>query len=910
MEASSTNIPLIRTKLHRPSMAVAQVRRQHLLDRLDAGLDRHLTVVSAPAGYGKSNLVSHWLEDCDLPTAWFSMDETDNDIHLFLTYFLAAVQTIHPHVGEDIQIMLKAIQLPPLPALTARMINELAEIDETFVLVIDDFHLVRNKSIHELFDELLKHPPHAMHLTLVSRIDPPLSLAKLRAKGQMTEVRASDLRFTQAEAAEFLSQMVGDTLKDSTITTFTTKTEGWITGLHLAALSLRGSEGLDSVVADLPANNRFVVEYLVEEILSQQDPEMQACLLKTSILNRFCAPLCNAVCASDGDSGDCEKSDHEFLQQVEQANLFVIPLDNERKWFRYHHLFQSLLKRSLEKRLEPKRVKQLHTVASRWLSENGFTEEALQHAIESGDMEAAADLVYRRRHEIMNSEQWSRLDAWLAMLPAEVIEKKPGFALLKAWVSEVRMRPEEIGIILKQVEPHFISEPEDDVEDWKALRAEFYSLSAFDAYLRSDTESSINLANEALNELVQEAEHARALALCMASWGHQISGNLSSAHDVIHKAQQAYSLKGTTYHTKMHLILAMVHWMAADLLALRQVGIQILEICEEADLPESRSVAQHFLGALLYLRNELEEADVYLGEVHKHYFKSTILNAAHNSFVLALSLQGQGRSDEALEMVESSIKKALESGSNDFLHLAEALQAEVFLRQGQIAKAQPWAENFEVRPFHPGYRFYIPQFTYVKALLARNIPTSHQEAEDLLCELHDYYASAHNTKCLIDVLVLQAVLYDGLGKESRAYEKLSEALSLSEPGELIRPFLDLGHQMHDLLKRFAEEGGVQKFALQVLGAFANEKSSNDRDADELENGQPPSASDQPLPEPLTHREIEILRVLSKGLSNQAIAERLFISPETVKRHLYNIFQKLDAKNRQQAIVKARSLGLV
>ncbi|MDX2321618.1 MAG: LuxR C-terminal-related transcriptional regulator, partial [Moritella sp.] len=413
-------------------------------------------------------------------------------------------------------------------------------------------------------------------------------------------------------------------------------------------------------------------------------------------------------------------------------------------------------------------------------------------------------------------------------------------------------------------------------------------------YLKGDNQSSINFAEKALKDLAENAEHSRAIALCMLSFGHQISGDLASAYNVVYEAQESYLLTGTTYHSKMYLILACVHWLAADLTGLRQVCLQILKICEHSNLLESTSCAQHFLGALHYLRNNLKEADKYLQLVQKNYYKSTMLNAAHNAFVLALNLEGQGRSDEALEVVESTINKALESGSNGFHQLALGFQAELFLRQGKIAQAQKWSINFEAHPFDPGYRFYIPQFTYIKVLLSRETRDDLLLAKNLLGELHVYYGALHNNKCLIDVLLLQSVLNDKLGNESSSYKKLSEALALSESGELIRPFLDFGSQISTILKRYIKQETYQLYANRVLVAFGHVE---------------PSAVPVAL-ELMTLREIEILKVLSKGLSNQAIADSLFISLETVKRHLYNIFKKLGTKNRQQAITKARTLGII
>lgn len=360
MIGETTPLPLLRTKLHRPPVAKDHVHRLDLLDRLNRQMHRPLTLVSAPAGYGKTTLISCWLESLDIPSAWLSIDEADNDLHLFLSYFLSAVQTVFPEVGKEAQAILKAEKLPPLPFLAGRLINELDKIDQTFILTLDDYHVVQNKAIHELLKEILKHPPHAMHLVLASRIDPPLSITTLRAKGQMTEIRVRDLRFSRKETAEYLQRMLETTIEESIVSIFEEKSEGWVTGLRLAALSLRHKDDIERVVAGLPDANRFVMDYFVAEILSQQTTAMQEYLLITSILGRFCAPLCDAVCSLDTASDACEISGQEFIQLLIKANLFVVPMDDEHRWFRYHHLFQNLLQRRLKHRFKQEGIRVLH----------------------------------------------------------------------------------------------------------------------------------------------------------------------------------------------------------------------------------------------------------------------------------------------------------------------------------------------------------------------------------------------------------------------------------------------------------------------------------------------------------------------------------------------------------------------
>ena len=368
MKVEQSNLPRLRTKLHRPPVAEDHLHRRHLLERLNKRIHRPLTLVSAPAGYGKSTLLSCWLEGSEIPAAWLSLDDTDNDLHLFLSYLLAAVQTVSPAAGKKIQAMLNAPELPPHSILNNILINELDQIEQAFIICLDDYHVIQNTAIHDLFIEILKHPPQAMHLVLASRMDPPLPLASLRARGEMTEIRVQDLRFSLTEVAEFLNKMMGRKLGESIVALMNRKTEGWVTGLRLAALSLRHREDLNEVLTDLPNDHRYVLDYMAAEVLSQQPPAIQECLLKTSILNRISAPLCQTICATAKETGTDKVTGYTFLDWLIQANLFLIPLDDERRWFRYHHLFQELLVRHLKRRFSPDEIVTFHREAGKWFA--------------------------------------------------------------------------------------------------------------------------------------------------------------------------------------------------------------------------------------------------------------------------------------------------------------------------------------------------------------------------------------------------------------------------------------------------------------------------------------------------------------------------------------------------------------
>ena len=905
---------IIQTKLHRPPNDRTHLHRLHLLDRLSQHRHRPLALVSAPAGYGKSTLVSCWLEACDVPNAWVSLDETDNDLRLFLSYFVSAIKRLFPVTCGETLSMLKAANLPPVSVLSRSLINELDQIGKEFILALDDYHLIRDKSVHGLVAKLLDHPSAHMHLVLIGRRDPPLPLTSLRARGKMVEIRTQDLRFSLEETVVLLQQMIGVPIEKSAAVLLEEKTEGWVTGLRLAALSLRHHKDLDRFLTGLPAENRYVMDYVVSEILSHQPSDIQECMLKTSVLSRFCAPLCDAVCFSDTDSGVCEMNGSGLLEVLDKANLFVIPLDDEGKWFRYHHLFQTLLKRQLKQRFKAEDNVKLYKLASAWFSENGYIEEALSHALESGDKEAAARLVKQHRHDIMNREQWYQLNRWLERFPTDFIQEHPDLLLAKAWVYQRQARYAELFGILDVLE-HTVSKSDKKSTAGSIIWGEVQALKSFRYYSTARAELSETAAREALDSLPVRCHSVCGFTLILLALALQMRGDSGQAQRVVYEALRQPEASVAVYRTMLLAALCFVNWISADLNNLEMTAAQLLKHGQKHDLPETIAVGQYFTGILHYQHNDLDLAERFLAPVVRtpvagELVVPSIVTYCQSSFALSLTLQAMGRAKEACEIVESVIGYMLETGNAELLEICQAFQADLALRQRGVAEADFWARKHTPKPLASSYRFYTPHLTMPKVLLALQTEKSLSEAEMLLSKIYDYYEPSHNSRVLIDVLGLQALLRVAQSDESEALEKLVQAIALAEPGGFIRPFLDLGPDMADLLARLVEQNPAQQYARQILDAFDSEKTETFRDRSDDQNRPRSSPCDEALIEPLTKREIEILTTLAKGLTNNEIADSLFISTETVKRHLSTIYGKLNVKNRHQAVISAKSIGIL
>ena len=910
MVLQPTTFEIIQTKLHRPPVPHDLVAREHLVDRLNKRLNRPLSLICAPAGYGKSTLVSSWLENCDFPSVWLSLDEADNDLHLFLSYILTTIRMIFPEVGQDIQTVLKGQELPPVSFLTGRFVNELDKIDTPFILTIDDYHIIQNNAVHELLAGVIKHPPHAMHLVLVSRIDPPLPLTTLRAKGHMTEIRVGDLRFSRKETAGFLQQILKATIEESTVSLFEEKSEGWVTGLRLAALSLRHTDDIERVVASQPDANRYVLDYFVEEILSRQSMAMQDYLLATSVLDRFCAPLCDAIYFSDTVPGGEEINGQKFIQLLNKANLFVIHLDDEGRWFRYHHLFKNLLKRRSKRRFKPEDIRVLHTKASTWFAENGYFEEAIQQSLTGGDVEKAAEIVGRARHDLMNREQWRRLERWLKLFPHEVVQQHPHLVVLRCWLDYYRWyRLDSLVKDLGQADL-LLEKSALNAHEVCSLKAEVAAMRSNLAYWLLESSNGVALAEQALRDSPDGHECTQSTAVF--AWGPlcQMLGEPKLGERILWDHMEDGRYEHSSSQSRLLLSLCLIHWPEAETRKVQQAASKLLQISPENELSWNHSFARYFLGLAHYEKNELTEAVAHFEIIVRDPHRYPIQNVTHCSFMLSLSYLALGLSDKAREVAASIAKLTFERGNQMFIRLSEAFLADLDLRQGRIAQADQWASGFTAPAPHAMQRFYNAEMTSIKIMIARNTPQSLKSGADQLDSMQKILRKTHHRRLMVDVFGMQALLADAQRQEPTTFEKLSKALSLAEPAGLVRPFLDLGNKMGGLLKGLTDQKTDDKYAEQILTAFKNEETGIVPDVSEDQSVDKFSLANLDLVDPLTKREIEILMVLKKRYSNHEIAEKLFISPETVKRHLYNIYQKFGVDNRKQAIAKAKSLGIL
>jgi LuxR family transcriptional regulator, maltose regulon positive regulatory protein len=875
--------PILATKLYVPPPRPKVVLRPRLIERLNEGLQRRLTLVSAPAGFGKTTLLGEWLAGCGRPAAWLSLDDGDNDPARFLAYLVAALRTVGADIGEGVLAALQSPQPPPTESILTALLNEIAAVPEDFVLVLDDYHVVDAELVDDALAFLLEHLPPRMHLIIATREDPHLPLARLRAQDQLVELRAADLRFTPSEAAEFLKGAIDLSLSAEDIAALESRTEGWIAGLQLAAISMRGHEDTAGFIESFTGSHHFVLDYLVEEVLQQQPEGVQAFLLRTSILGRLCGSLCDAVLLDPSASGQ------ETLEYIERANLFLVPLDDERRWYRYHHLFAELLRqRLLHSASSVGDVDDLHRRASQWYEEKGLEIDAFQHAAAANDVERAERLIEGAGVPLYFRGTVAPVLKWLESLPNTVLDARPSLWVMYASVlllvdhTAVEQRLQAAEDALRG------TEPDDRTRD---LVGRIASMRATLAVIQHDAETIIAQSRRALEYLHPDNLPLRSATTWTLGHAHQLQGDRAAAREAYDEViATGKSLGDSVYTIAATINLGQLQEADNRLpLAAGTYG-HVLRLAGDPPQPIACEACLG-LARITYQWNDLDAAEQHgqqFVQLTRH-MGSVDSFASYDVFLARLKL-ARGDVAGAVATLTRAEKFVRQHGFGFRVPDVAAAQVLALLRQGNLAAATHLAETHDLPMGR--VRVHLAQADTSAALAVLGPLRRQAEAKGWEDER-------------LGVMVLQAVALHAHGAMDEAAQLLGDALALAEPGGFVRIFVDEGTPMARLLSEAAARGIAPDYTARLLAAFGAEEQRSE-DGSHL----PPAPPAQPLAEPLSQRELEVLRLIAQGLSNREIGERLFLAVDTVKGHNRRIFGKLMVQRRTEAVAKARSLGIL
>jgi LuxR family transcriptional regulator, maltose regulon positive regulatory protein len=896
---------LLDTKLHVPRPRTHLVHRSHLVERLQRGMECPLTLVSAPAGFGKTTLLAQLLAESDTPVAWLSLEPEDNDPVRFLTYLIAALQTVDAHMGTTVLDLLHTPQPPPPETVVTLLTNELLRSTvKNFALVLDDYHVITAEPLHRALTALVEHSPPQLHLMLATRADPPLPLARLRARGQLIEVRSSDLRFSAQEASAFLRTIMDVDLPTEQITALERRTEGWIAGLQLAALAMRGRADVSGFLAAFTGSHRFVLDYLSEEVLSRQPAVIQSFLLHTSVLERLSGSLCDAVTGQQGSQG--------MLEALERANLFVVALDDERQWYRYHHLFAEVLRSRLQQ-TEPGLVHDLHQRASTWYEEHHFVVDAVQHALTAPDLDLATRLIEQHSIAIVYSGQYHTLLSWMDRLPEALVRIRPMLAIIHAAVlifirqfgrAENRLKDAE-----SSVDTDTPAESARLILGWVAqCRAELAN------YSSADLAASIAHAHLALTLLpeTEETTPIRAGAYYYVARSVQISGDVTPPTErlMLAGAELAFA-GGLVARLRGVNLLAVLRALQGQLSKAIAFYQQERWVAEELGSFGGNAFFYFNWADLLRERNELEEAERILA-MGMDCLGGLILPDNRGMLLgfttLARLQQAHGEYSRALSTMNAFLQLAHERNYIPYLVArAAAVQAQLDLMQGNVEAATRWADacglsTYDAELSYPHEQEYLV-LARVRIVQGRADPAGPflQDASYLLDRLLADAEAKARLSSVLEMLILRALVLRAQGERTEALTALQRALKQAAPEGYVRLFVDEGAAMLALLREAQAHGIVQPTIATLLSSFG-ESAPRTPVLNASRSGE--------MVEPLTEREREVLGLLLEGASNREIARRLVLSINTVKRHIYNLCGKLGVQSRAQAIVKARTLNLL
>lgn len=906
-----TDIILLQTKLNRPGVTKDLIIRPRLVKRLNAGLDGHITLVVAPAGFGKTTLVSSWLQtlsdpdpaEVSIPSAWLTLDEGDSDRDVFLLYFIAAVRTIFPDGCPETLALLKAGQEVPQNLIFNILTNELSLLPSRFILALDDLHTAQGGAgIVDLLSTWAHHWPPTIHLVLLSRYNPPLPLASLRAKGLLAEIRSRDLRFSPAETVEYFYQTLGSSSNSPDISLLQGRLAGWIAGLKMAVMSMSDPKDAHALTSMLVGGDIQITNYLMDEVYARQTPAIQEFLLKTSIADQFCTTLCEAIL--DNEAGDVHA--RECLDYLEAADLFMMPLDKQHEWYRYHDMFRDSLRQKLAASMSPAETDQLHLRAADWFAAHHLTKQAIAHALEAGSLESVARYMQQGLRDVLNREDRSTLERWLTLVPESFIQQSPELLVMRGFVFALRFEHERLSRTLEQAETLLEG---DHAESRRALRGAIAMLKGLTFYYYRQPARVIPYCEEALALLPEDWVYARGNAGMYIGIGLYADGRSNEAEEFLFKAYDRATIKTDGYALRHLQALAINAVQAGNYEIAERTAQVIVRNCPPGRLPVILGWGHYLLGFVNYEWNDLDKAARHFEHVAGMYF-TTLLGLARNGQIgQALVHQAQGREAAALETIDHLGQMDLEYRGREEIDTASS-RARLLLIQGRQEEAERWAKLYNALPPPQALPPWIenPHLTRARILIARNQDNDLPSALQLLDEVAELADHTYNTRVTLEVLALRALALSTQGDDEGARVALLRSVELARKGIFTRVYVDLGSRMQQLLTQIAGHKSSSKVINRILAAFPGGDATPGQDTRPLGSQAAPAGDEQVIH--LTPRELEVLTLLAEPISLKVIANRLNISYVTARRYTITLYGKFDVHSRWEAVDIAIRKGII
>ena len=874
-QENTVSTPLLKTKLYVPATRPGLVARPRLIERLEQNVNRKLTLVSAPAGYGKTTLISEWISRGDRPAAWLTLDEGDNDLVRFFDYLVAALQQMDLRMGQKVKIGGRGKNAPPVQTAVTHLLNDLTTFGERSILVLDNYHLVTEPEIHEALAYFLTHQPATVHLVLSTRHDPPLQLSQLRAQSALTDIRQRELGFNPAEAEAFFRPMLNPPPPVELVQELVDYTEGWVVGMQLMALALRDSPA--SFARPIRGANRHIADYLATEVFQSLSSPLLNFMQRTAILDRFSAPLCDHVTG--------ERDSAALLEQIEAANLFLVPLDHGRRWFRYRRPVAECLRAALS----PDVRAEVHRQAAGWFKRQGMLPEAIHHALESGDEEEANRVVAAAVEAALATGRVGEAAAWLDQFPEERLRADGGLATLKGWSMALHG---ELALA-----DSWAGSADEQMRRSSDGRGRLLVLRAFLALLdQQDPKATVQLARSALKTLPKDHSQWRMMALWLTAEAQERTGAIATAITTLRKAARAGSLASeSVFAAAVEIFLAAAlhtHGQRREALAVCETALKRYTDTEGRMSPAAGMI-HSWLGVLHYEANQLDLARGYL-EQGLALSEQTALSGylLFSQGHIAPTLYALGQTEAALLALQQARRIAAQTGFTG-TDWPLAVEAGIHLKQGDLTFVSHWAETANLSPGDsPSYLLLGTHLTYARFLLAQERV---EEANKLLGRLAQFTEKQGLNRWLLSTLILQALAAVKLGEQAAAEELLAQAVKLAAPEDYYRAFLDEGAVVIGLLPAVRPHAPYFVDRLLVQAGLPVTR---------------PAVGGQSLPEPISERELEVLDLIARGLKNREIAQRLHIATGTVKRHINNIYGKIGVHSRTEAIVRARELRLL